>query len=183
MLPLLYILGGALLVALRGQSLGVPLGGSVVGMAPSDPHLAATQAGGTMGAFARTSRRTSKKALNKCGGGRWTKEEDQKLRAAVAAVGQQNWKVGRLCMHLRFSCVVKFCSGAVLMILSATRNTGMGVSVSLVCVCVCEGDCLGLLERPTVGDAMPAPMAKGAAAWLGEGTVDQGRRSDHYRLH
>jgi len=27
------------------------------------------------------------------GGGRWTKEEDQKLRAAVAAVGPQNWKM------------------------------------------------------------------------------------------
>jgi hypothetical protein len=27
------------------------------------------------------------------GGGRWTKEEDQKLRAAVASVGPQNWKL------------------------------------------------------------------------------------------
>eukprot|EP00520_Triparma_pacifica_P006453 CAMPEP_0118650828 /NCGR_PEP_ID=MMETSP0785-20121206/10454_1 /TAXON_ID=91992 /ORGANISM="Bolidomonas pacifica, Strain CCMP 1866" /LENGTH=841 /DNA_ID=CAMNT_0006543227 /DNA_START=97 /DNA_END=2619 /DNA_ORIENTATION=+ len=38
-------------------------------------------------------RSSSKKNSNKGGGGRWTKEEDQKLRAAVAAVGPQNWKM------------------------------------------------------------------------------------------
>ncbi|GMI05395.1 hypothetical protein TrVE_jg13650 [Triparma verrucosa] len=38
-------------------------------------------------------RSSSKKNGSKGGGGRWTKEEDQKLRAAVAAVGPQNWKM------------------------------------------------------------------------------------------
>lgn len=39
-------------------------------------------------------RRSNKKNHQKPGGGgRWTKEEDQKLRAAVAAVGPQNWKM------------------------------------------------------------------------------------------
>ena len=39
-------------------------------------------------------RRSSKKhSAPKGGGGRWTKEEDQKLRAAVAAVGPHNWKM------------------------------------------------------------------------------------------
>jgi len=38
-------------------------------------------------------KRKSSKKSSKGGGGRWTKEEDQKLRAAVAAVGPQNWKL------------------------------------------------------------------------------------------
>jgi hypothetical protein len=38
-------------------------------------------------------RSSSKKNATKGGGGRWTKEEDQKLRAAVASVGPSNWKL------------------------------------------------------------------------------------------
>jgi hypothetical protein len=38
-------------------------------------------------------RSSSKKTSSKGGGGRWTKEEDQKLRAAVAQVGPSNWKM------------------------------------------------------------------------------------------
>ena len=58
-----------------GVTPGVPLGGNVA-------------AGGSR------RRSSSKKQQSKSGGGgRWTKEEDQKLRAAVAAVGPQNWKL------------------------------------------------------------------------------------------
>ena len=46
------------------------------------------------GANPNKRRSSSKKQAPKPGGGgRWTKEEDQKLRAAVAAVGPQNWKM------------------------------------------------------------------------------------------
>ncbi len=64
-------------------------------------HMGGIGTSGQLGATAASTstsssskrRSSSKKAVARGGGGRWTKEEDQKLRAAVAAVGPQNWKM------------------------------------------------------------------------------------------
>lgn len=87
-------------------SLSAPVGGSANGNPGAIPQgytgpmggigasaqLGATAASTSMSSSSKR-RSSSKKAVARGGGGRWTKEEDQKLRAAVAAVGPQNWKM------------------------------------------------------------------------------------------
>jgi len=89
---------GGLPPSLHIKKTGPPIVSNQIGMGGLQSPVQVGGAGfvGEVGGKKTTSSRrrsTNKKLSTKGGGGRWTKEEDQKLRAAVAAVGPQNWKM------------------------------------------------------------------------------------------